>query len=116
MIKAVLIVEDDKLRLSSLRIKLESEGYKVFTATDGQEGLAIATSETIDLILLDLLMPNMDGVTMITRLRTLTTKIIPIIILTNLEKVSYPEGISGVLIKSNTSLEKVVDKVNKAID
>lgn len=115
MVKTVLIVEDDKLLLSSLKIKLESAGYKVFTATDGQEGLNIATTETIDLILLDLLMPNMDGITMITRLRTLISKAIPIIILTNLEKVSYPEGISEVLIKSNTSLEKVVEQVKKTM-
>lgn len=113
--KTVLIVEDDQLLLKSLKTKLEKEGYKVFTASDGEEGLHMATTETIDLILVDILMPKMDGITMITRLQTLISRTIPIIILTNLEKVSYPEGISEVLIKSNTSLEEVVLKVKKAI-
>ncbi len=113
--KTVLIVEDDHLLLSSLKIKLEKEGYRVLTASDGEEGLHIATTETVDLILVDILMPKMDGITMITRLQAMISKTIPIIILTNLEKVSYPAGISQVLIKSNTSLEKVVEKVKKAI-
>lgn len=113
--KTILIVEDDQLLLKSLKIKLEKEGYTVFTASDGEEGLHIATTETIDLILLDILMPKMDGITMITRLRTLISKAIPIIILTNLDKVSYPEGISHVMIKSNTSLEEIVEKVKMAV-
>ena len=113
--KTVLIVEDDQLLLNSLRIKLEKMGYRVLTASDGQEGLHLAVTETVDLILVDILMPKMDGITMITRLRPLIPKTIPIIILTNLEKVSYPEGISTVLIKSNTSLEKVVENVKKAL-
>ena len=113
--KTVLIVEDDQLLLNSLRIKLEKMGYRVLTASDGQEGLHLAVTETVDLILVDILMPKMDGITMITRLRPLIPKTIPIIILTNLEKVSYPEGISTVLIKSNTSLEKVVENVKRAL-
>ena len=90
-------------------------GYRVLTASDGHEGLHLAVTETVDLILVDILMPKMDGITMITRLRPLIPKTIPIIILTNLEKVSYPEGISEVLIKSNTSLEKVVENVKRAL-
>src|SRR3989338_1664421 len=113
--KTVLIVEDDQLLLNSLRIKLEKMCYRVLTASDGQEGLHLAVTEPVDLILVDILMPKMDGITMITRLRPLIPKTIPIIILTNLEKVSYPEGISTVLIKSNTSLEKVVENVKKAL-
>ena len=89
--KTVLIVEDDQLLLNSLRIKLEKMGYRVLTASDGQEGLHLAVTETVDLILVDILMPKMDGITMITRLRPLIPKTIPIIILTNLEKVNYPE-------------------------
>jgi len=113
--KTVLIVEDDHLLLKSLKIKLEKEGYRVLTATNGIEGLQVATTETVDLILLDILMPEMDGITMIAQLRSLHSMTIPIILLTNLEKVSYPEGISEVLIKSNTSLEKVVEKVKRVL-
>ena len=113
--KTVLIVEDDHLLLKSLKIKLEKEGYRVLTATNGIEGLQIATTEAVDLILLDILMPEMDGITMIAQLRSLHSMTIPIILLTNLEKVSYPEGISEVLIKSNTSLEKVVEKVKRVL-
>ena len=80
--KTVLIVEDDQLLLNSLRIKLEKMGYRVLTASDGQEGLHLAVTETVDLILVDILMPKMDGITMITRLRPLIPKTIPIIILT----------------------------------
>lgn len=111
--RTILIVEDDQMLRESLKIKLEKEGFDVLTANNGKEGLSFSKTHPIDLILLDIMMPELDGVEMMYYLRKDVSKDIPVIILTNLEKVAYPKGIAQVLIKSNTSLEEVVNKVKE---
>jgi two-component system copper resistance phosphate regulon response regulator CusR len=66
----VLVVEDQKRHLDSLRRGLEAEGYDVVTASTGEEGLATAASETIDAIVLDLMLPGRDGMSLLRELRT----------------------------------------------
>jgi len=85
----VLLIDDDRLVLSVCYDALSEHGYRVLTATDGPTGLATATRERPDLILLDVIMPGMDGLAVCRRLRaepTLTAT--PIILLTSL---SHPE-------------------------
>jgi two-component system response regulator AtoC len=65
----VLVVEDERAALDSLAIMLEEEGYRVLTAEDGETALALALREEPDLVLLDLRLPGMDGLTMLQRLR-----------------------------------------------
>lgn len=65
----VLVVEDERAALDSLAIMLEEEGYRVLTAEDGEIALALALREEPDLVLLDLRLPGMDGLTMLQRLR-----------------------------------------------
>src|SRR3990167_4462273 len=84
--KNVLIVEDDKVLRSMYKKLLENHGYSVSVAEDGEEGLLKAVSEKPDLILLDIRMPKMDGLTMMDNLRRNEFgKTVPIIIFTNLD-------------------------------
>ena len=59
--KRILIVDDDPDLLALLKLDLSFQGYEVFTACDGREALAMVSKETIDLILLDVMMPFIDG-------------------------------------------------------
>ena len=66
----VLVVEDQKRHLDSLRRGLESEGYEVATACTGEDGLALATGGEIDAIVLDLMLPGRDGLSIVRELRS----------------------------------------------
>jgi len=59
--KRILIADDDPDLLELLRMDLSFQGYEVFTAADGREALAVAQKETLDLVLLDVMMPYIDG-------------------------------------------------------
>ena len=65
----ILIVEDEPLLLDAIKRKLEKEGYGVTVATDGNEGLVQAFQGHPDLILLDIILPVVDGITVLDRLR-----------------------------------------------
>ena len=65
----ILIVEDDKEIREGVRIYLQSQGYKVFQAADGIEGLEIIEKEEIHLAIVDIMMPRMDGIRMTMKLR-----------------------------------------------
>mgnify|MGYP002784646667 CR=1 FL=1 len=67
--KKILVVEDEIVVAMSVEMILEAEGYAVVLATDGREGLALAEQEQPDLIITDLMMPRMDGMAMLGRLR-----------------------------------------------
>ncbi|OPX85645.1 MAG: Alkaline phosphatase synthesis transcriptional regulatory protein PhoP [Pelotomaculum sp. PtaB.Bin117] len=78
----ILVVEDEKNILELVRFNLEREGYQVLTALDGVRGLELARTEAPDLILLDVMLPEMDGLEVCLELRNDTmTKSIPIIML-----------------------------------
>ena len=66
----VLVVEDQKKHLDSLRRGLEAEGYDVSTASTGEQGLALATGRDIDAIVLDLMLPGRDGMGILRELRS----------------------------------------------
>lgn len=84
--KKILIVEDEKILLSLYKEKFELEGFLVVTAQDGEEGLLVTKQESPDLILLDIVMPKMDGLTMAQTLRDSGDQT-PIIFLTNYDDV-----------------------------
>ena len=77
---SVLVTDDDKRILSFLRSLLKASGYEVFTATNGFEALEQYRAQEPDLIVLDLMMPEMDGLEMLKKLRSFST--VPVIILT----------------------------------
>ena len=83
MERTVLIIEDEKLIIVSTQMVLEAAGFRVESATNGEDGIAKARSEAPDLILLDIMMPGIDGWETLTRLkRDQATATIPVVIFT----------------------------------
>jgi DNA-binding response OmpR family regulator len=76
----ILVCDDERDIVSALRIYLEGADYRVFTAHSGQEALDTVRAENIQLLLLDIMMPGMDGLTAMSRLREISN--IPVILLT----------------------------------
>jgi len=113
-------VEDDTPLREVLRDKLAREGFSVIEAKDGREGLAAAVRERPDLILLDIAMPVMDGITMMAKLRQMDEwgKRVPIILLTNLsvDDARINQAIADYepayyLVKSDWTIDALVGKI-----
>ena len=119
--KKILIVEDEQDLRQTLVDKLTREGFDVLEAKNGEEGLKAALKEHPDLILLDIIMPVMDGMTMMKKIREDEWgRGVPVIMLTNLsdiERVSeaVESGIYEYLVKSDWKIEDVVKKVKKKL-
>ncbi len=117
MKKKILIVEDEVSLRGALEMKLAMEGFDILQASDGKMGLEIALAEKPDLILLDLILPKMDGITVLKELRANEAgKEIPVIILTNLNssemiEKAISEGSTDYLIKVDWKIDEVVEKV-----
>lgn len=112
--KTILIIEDNQKYRSLLEGALEEEEYKVLTAENGQIALDIVKKSSIDLIILDIVMPEMDGISFYHHLKDILKKHIPIIVLTNLtDAAGYGSEIKDVLIKANTSMDQVITKVKE---
>jgi DNA-binding response OmpR family regulator len=116
--KKILIIEDEAPLRSAVADILSFEGFTVFQAKNGQEGLDMALKEHPDLILLDLMMPVMDGLTMLEKLRQDKDwgSKAAVILLTNIndpEKVAMATeaGSYDFLVKSDWNIEDVVRKV-----
>lgn len=87
----ILIVDDEKLLIKGIKASLTKEGFDVLTAFDGREGLDILKTEKIDLILLDIMLPVIDGMTFLKKVRESTN--IPVIMLT--AKDDYADMVLG---------------------
>lgn len=112
--KKVLIVEDDEDFAFILEKKFTTEGFSVVTAKNGEEGVETATKEKPDLIISDMLMPRMDGITMAKKIRE-TDKTVPVIFLTNIKDEAHTSQIKasdnfGYLIKADTRIDEIVSK------
>lgn len=117
----ILVVEDEEILLAALKEELLTGGYEVDGAVDGIEGLEKVKSFKPDLILLDLLMPKMDGMEMLQKLKADSeTRDIAVVILTNLsdyEKISEALSLGAMdyLVKANYKLEDLLDKVRAVL-
>lgn len=121
----ILIIEDEEVLAKTITEKLISEGFNVYVANDGIDGLKLATEKHPDLILLDLLLPNLDGLSMLKRLREDSWGAhAKVIILSNL---SDPRPmIKGVdiglndialyMLKTNWTLEDMVLKIKERLE
>ncbi len=115
--KKILVIEDDQQLRAVLEDKFNKEGYAVEVAENGQIGLEMALSTNPDLILLDLVMPVMDGMTTLHELkRNQKTLSIPVILLTNLSDSdkaveAASNGVYDYLVKSDWKLEDILIKV-----
>jgi len=122
MAKKILVVEDDAAVQQVLKSSLEKEGYAVETASDGVEGLEMVRKAMPDLVLLDIMMPKKDGITVLREMKA-DDKIrdIPVIILTNLtagDKVAEAMQLDtfDYLVKAYYSLEDVTRKVKEHLE
>lgn len=120
--KKILIIEDERLLLNAIKRKLEGSGFEVIEAHDGAEGFGVAKEKKPDLILLDIVLPIMDGVTLLERLREDEWgKDVPIIILSNLSDASTiseskKKGVNDYLVKTDWKIDEVVEKVKEALN
>lgn len=120
----ILIVEDEQLISEGYSIALKKEGFDVIKAENGQIGLDLALSEEPRLILLDILMPVMDGLTMLQKLREKNDygKKVSVIMLTNLsankedivKKVVEIEPVYYI-VKADFTFRQVVDKIKEVL-
>ncbi|MCX6718443.1 MAG: response regulator [Candidatus Staskawiczbacteria bacterium] len=118
--KKILIVEDDKEFLWILRQSFDKEGFFVVFAQDGEEGLKMAEEEKPDLVLLDILLPKMDGITMAKKLKEKGINL-HIIFLTNLKDAGHiGEAVEIVketdyIIKSDLHIDQIVGIVKERL-
>jgi DNA-binding response OmpR family regulator len=119
--KKILIVEDDRALRNILAERLREDSYQVFQASDGEMGLSMATKNQPDLILLDIIMPKMDGIEVLAALRKDPWgKDAHVIMLTNLstgeqrEKVEKA-GVDDFLVKSDWDIEGIVGCIKAKI-
>lgn len=118
----ILIVEDDAPLREALETTLKAEKFEIASAANGEEGLKKVKEKKPDLILLDIVMPKMDGITMTHKLQEKpATKNIPIIFLTNLSDVEtiskvVKEGMFDYLVKSEWDINDLVALVKKRLE
>lgn len=118
----ILVVEDEEILLTALSEELKQEGFEVLGAKDGIEGVEKATKEKPDLVLLDLVMPRLDGIGALKQMKENTeTKDIPVVILTNLsdyDKISdaLSLGAMDYLVKANYRLEELIQKIKTVLE
>ena len=116
----ILIVDDDIDTLRLVGMMLESEGFNIIAAKDGQRGIALARSETPDLIILDIMMPELDGYAVTRQLRQeKITRAIPILIFT--AKTGMDDKMLGLELGADVYLTKpistreLLSQVNKML-
>jgi len=117
--KKILIVEDERMIAKLLVMKLQSAGFEIGNAYDGQEALDILAKEKVDLILLDLMMPRVDGFDVLSELKR-RGDMTPVIVATNLNQDNdisrvLDLGVSSYYVKSDTSLDEIVSNVKEAL-
>lgn len=118
----ILLVEDDSNLREIYGIRLEAEGYNIFSASDGEEALAVAVREHPDLIITDVMMPKISGFDMLDILRsTPETKNIKVIVMTALSQDDDKQrgqslGADHYIVKSQVTLEDVVNVVKDVLN
>lgn len=117
----ILIVEDDRYISKMYQLKLSLEGYEVQVAENGREGVDKVKEMMPDVILLDILMPELDGFEVLKIVKSDTaTKSIPVLIMSNLGQEDHIEkgmkmGAAGYIVKSQYTPSKVVEKIKETI-
>lgn len=115
--KSILVVEDEKPLAHALQLKLTHEGYDVTVANTGEDGLKEIMKNNYDLILLDLILPGMDGFSVLEQAKSRKASII---VLSNLgqeedRKKAEELGAKNYLVKSNVPLTEIVKVVRAAL-
>lgn len=118
--KKILIVEDDEDLLSILQRKFSDAGFAVIVAKDGEEGFNVAVKEKPAAVITDILMPKIDGIAMVKKIKETLTSHPVFIFLTNVKDQEYTQKAKGAveasyLIKSDLHMDEVVNTVKKQI-
>lgn len=122
MKKNILIIEDDEFFRELIRKGIKSEGFTLLEAGDGEKGLEEMKEKKPDLVLLDLLLPNIDGFEVLLKSKMdPSTSSIPIIILSNLGQREDVErglklGAVDYLIKSQVDIDQIISKIKNAFE
>ncbi|MCX6785437.1 MAG: response regulator [Candidatus Komeilibacteria bacterium] len=117
----VLLIEDEEMLANMYETKFKNEGYQIRKALDGETGLKMAQEAKPDIILLDIIMPKLDGFSVLKRLKADSKlKNVPVILLTNLGqdedvKKGQTLGVAGYLVKANLTPIEVVNKVKELL-
>jgi len=121
MAKTILIIEDDKFLRELIARKLLGENYEISEAIDGEEGIKKVKEEKPDLVLLDLILPGIDGFEVLSRMKEDPILAqIPVIILSNLGQKDDVErglklGAVDYLIKAHFTPGEIIDKIKNAL-
>ncbi len=121
MAKTILIIEDDKFLRELIVRKLFKENYEVSEAVDGEEGIKKIKEEKPDLVLLDLILPGIDGFEVLSKMKEdPALSSIPVVILSNLgQKEDVEKGLKlgavDYLIKAHFTPGEIIDKIKAAL-
>ena len=118
----IAIIEDDPAIIQMYKLKFETEGYEVQTAADGVAGLELIESFEPDAVLLDLMMPNMNGIEMLGKLRSIAGgRDVKVLVLTNMGDTEtatkvYKMAADDYIVKAEMTPLQVVDRVRALLD
>ena len=117
--KTILIAEDEKPMAHALELKLSKAGFTVVSINDGEAALQALKDSKFDIVLLDLMMPKLDGFEVMEQMKLLNNKT-PVIIISNLgqaedEKRAKALGAVDYIIKSDTPIGEIVERVKKFV-
>jgi CheY-like chemotaxis protein len=121
-LRRILLIEDDRFLRKAAEVRLRRSGYEVITAADGEAALATVQTVAPDLILLDLIMPKLQGFEVLRRLKANdATRSIPVVVLTNLSQDAdrtraMAEGAAGYYVKADMSLDQMAETVARALE
>ncbi|QQG52597.1 MAG: response regulator [Candidatus Falkowbacteria bacterium] len=115
--KRILLAEDERSISRALKLKLEMSGFEVEIAVNGEEALNLLKTKKFDLLLLDIMMPKMDGFSVMEEMKKRKDKT-PILVLSNLSqeddaKRAKSFGTIDFCIKSNSPLAEIIDKIKR---
>jgi DNA-binding response OmpR family regulator len=117
----ILVAEDDKFLASAYRLKLGKTGHQVKIVSDGEEALEALNTFIPDIMVLDIVMPKVDGFTLLKEIRTNTNlKNVPVIVASNLgqseDMIKATQlGATDYIVKTDLSMNDLVDKINSLV-
>lgn len=120
-IKKILLVEDEDSIRDLYKRQLDLEGYETDAKSNGKEGLEAANTNTYDLILLDIMLPDINGLEILKQVKqNPTTKNTPVIMLTNLGqdvtiKQGFELGAEGYLVKASYTPDQIIQEIKNVI-
>ena len=120
--RRILLAEDDRFLRKAAETALKRQGFAVLVAVDGEEALRVVRAEAPDLVLLDLIMPKLQGFEVLRALKAdAATARIPVIILSNLGqdsdvKQAMEAGAAAYFVKANLSLQDLVKRVGEVLE